>query len=130
MGKLKFLTILGLWFTSCVFIRIDDSIDLGNNFRYIQDYPQTIIYHPTKKYEGVGTNVVEPVVISYNFNNRYIIALSQDDYYSKNNSEKKRLLYWIVDKKIGPNSAESMDSIIFYNKLKELKINLQLKNNR
>ncbi len=51
-----------------MFIRMDDSIDLGNKYRYIQDFPQTILYHKTEKYDGIGINAVPPTVLSYDFN--------------------------------------------------------------
>ncbi|WP_375581438.1 hypothetical protein ABWH96_10685 [Marivirga tractuosa] len=58
----------GIWLilvnNSCLFIRIDDSVDLGNQYRYIQDYPQVIIYHKNPEYEGGGINIVLPVVLA------------------------------------------------------------------
>ena len=111
---------------SCVFIRIDDSIDLGSKYRYIQDYPQSIIYHESSKYKGVGTEVIPPIVLSYKFNDRYIIAKSQE--VDEMTGIKKALVvhYWIVDKTIDGAPVEPMDSINFYQRLKELKINLYL----
>lgn len=114
---------------SCILIRIDDSIDLGDKFRYIQDYPQTIIYHESEKYEGVGINVVAPIVSAYNFDDQYIIARSSD--MQKFNPEKyssdSLVLYWIVDKKKSIDSIKPMDSIHFYKQLETLHISLRFK---
>lgn len=64
---------------SCIFIRMDDSIDLGYNYRLIQDYPKVIIYNmdSTSKIVG-GVNILPPIVFSYDFNDKYIIAKSQE----------------------------------------------------
>ena len=104
---------------SCIFIRMDDSIDLGNKYRFIQDYPQTIIFHDSPKYEGIGHNIVPPVVISYKFDDQYIIAKSKD-------MEDEQIKYWIVNKKKQGSQEEPMDSISFYNELENLKIQLSL----
>ena len=103
---------------SCVFIRTDDSIDLGNHYRYVQDYPRTIIFHQSEKYEGIGDEIVPPMVKSYNFNNRYIIAKSED-------MDDKSTKYWIVDKALKGNKVEPLDSMGFDRKIIELKINLK-----
>ncbi len=103
---------------SCVFIRLDDSIDLGNKYRYIQDYPQAILYHKTQTYKGGGINIVPPVITNYNFNGRYIIAKSIDMY-------DKQTKYWIVDKALKGNKVEPLDSMGFDRKIIELKINLK-----
>ncbi len=103
---------------SCVFIRIDDSIDLGNKYRFIQDYPQAIIYHKTPKYKGAGINVVPPNVTTYKFDNQFIIAKSKD-------LEDKQIKYWIVDKKANGELVEPLDSVSFYNELKSLDIELK-----
>lgn len=117
-----------LLLNSCSFIRMDDSIDLGDKFRYIQDYPQTIIYHNTKEYKGTGVNVIDPVVIAYSFDDRYIIAKSQEEEIIKrNDSVEKPIRYWIIDKKEKPDSVKPMDSVSFYKRLRDLKIELKLK---
>ena len=126
MKNIFLITFLLLFADSCVFIRMDDSIDLGNKYRYIQDYPQTIIHHDTKEYEGTGDEVVEPIVKVYKFNNRYIIAKSQEDTLVKQDSGAllKPFKYWIVDKKDTTISVQPMDSVNFYKKLKALRVNL------
>lgn len=119
---MKFAKLLCIVFclSSCILIHIDDSIDLGGKYRFIQDYPQTIIYHETEEYEGGGRTVVEPLVTSYRFNNRYIIAISNSDYPLKNAVSKRT--YWIVDKQ--ESSVEAMDSLEFYQVLKDREIGL------
>jgi hypothetical protein len=107
---------------------MDDSIDLGDKFRYIQDYPQTIIYHNTKEYKGTGVNVVDPVVIAYSFDDRYIIAKSrEEEIIKRNDSVEKTIRYWIIDKKEKLDSVKPMDSVNFYKQLRDLKIELKLK---
>lgn len=111
---------------SCVFIRMDDSIDLGSKYRYIQDYPQAIIYHKTPEYEGGGINIVPPLVLSYKFNDRYIIVKSQEIDEMTGSKEGKPIRYWVVDKTTDGAPGQPMDSTSFYQRLKELEINLRL----
>lgn len=115
-----------LFFQSCVFIRQDDSIDLGNNYRYIQDTPQTIIYHTSEKYEGVGISVIPPIVLSYDFNDKYIITKSQEVDEMTGSKEGNPLRYWIIDKSLEGSLVEPMDSVTFFQQLEALKINLEL----
>ena len=117
MKKLLFISSIIIFLQSCVFTRMDDSVDLGGNYRFIQDYPQTIIFHRTLKYEGVGVNIVSPVVLSYKFNNRYIIAKSKD-------LEDGEMKFWIVDKIQEGTPVEPLDSLKFSHMLEELNITL------
>jgi len=128
MKNLLAATFLTALMSSCTFIRMDDSIDLGNKYRYIQDYPQVVIYHTSSEYEGVGTTIVPPIVESYAFNDRYIIAKSQEVDEMTGNPEGKPTHYWIVDKTSKGASVEPMDSLTFFNKLEDMKIDLSLKN--
>jgi len=111
---------------SCTFIRMDDSVDLGNNYRFIQDAPKTIIYHSTKKYEGVGIEIIPPIVLSYNFDEQYIIAKSQDVDYTTGNRNEKLIKYWIIDKKMKGKSIEPLDSIDFNRMVELLNIKVSL----
>jgi hypothetical protein len=130
MKTIPIVYILVLLLSSCSFIRMDDSINLGDKFRYIQDYPQTIIYHETEKYNGTGVNVIDPVVKNYSFNDRYIIAKSQkEEIIKKDDSLKTPIQYWIIDKKEKLNLIKPMDSAIFYQRLKDLGIELRFKEN-
>jgi len=61
MRNLLGATFLTVLMSSCTFIRMDDSIDLGNKYRYIQDYPQVIIYNTSSESKGSGVNIVPPV---------------------------------------------------------------------
>lgn len=99
---------------SCIGVRLDDSIDLGNNYRFIQDTPQTIIYHVGNKYDGTGEEVVPPIVLSYQFNDRYIIAKSQEVDEMTGSKEGKPIRYWIIDKQIKTPLIKPKDSIDFY----------------
>ena len=96
-----------------VFIRMDDSIDLGNKYRYIQDYPQTIIYQTSEKHKGSGKNIVPPIVLKYAYNEEYIIAETKD-------LETKDTLYWVVNKKTG--KYEKCDSLNFEQLKKEYNV--------
>ena len=89
-----------LLMSSCTFIRIDDSIDLGNKYRYIQEYPQVIIYNTSSKSKATGINIVPPIVISYAFNDKYIIAKSQEVDEITGSMKGKPIRYWIIDKKL------------------------------
>lgn len=105
---------------------MNNSIDLGNNCRFIQDTPQTIIYHSNDKYEGVGIEIIPPIVLSYDFDDKYIIAKSQEVDKMTGNKEGKSRRFWIIDKTTKGKKVEPMDSIIFYQRLQELNINLKL----
>jgi len=112
-----------------VFIRMDSSVDLGNNYRYIPDYPQTVIHHE-HSYKGIGDIIVPPLVLSYAFNERYIIAKSQEVDETTGSKEGKPIRYWIIDKTTDSTLAKPMDSIAFYQQLKKLNIGLELSNSR
>jgi hypothetical protein len=111
---------------SCVFIRMDDSIDLGNQYRYIQDYPQVIIFHKNPKYKGGGIEIIPPIVISYKFNDRYIIAKTQEVDEMTGSKEGKPIHYWIIDKNTKGATVEPMDSTSFYQRLEQINIDLRL----
>jgi hypothetical protein len=106
-------------FQSCVFIRVDDSIDLGNHYRFIQDSPQTIIYYKTPKYKGVGLEIVPPFVIDYSYNENWIIARNRD--------LDGKIKYWIIDKHNHQEVISPLDSLSFYKTLDDKSIMLRLK---
>ncbi len=114
--------ILSLIFSCNIAEDMDDSVDLGNKYIFIQDYPQAIIFNTSKECKSCGRNIVPPNVLSYEFNERYIIAKSRDFM-----GEDKQLKYWIIDKKKDGAQVEPLDSISFYKQLKELKIDLKFK---
>ena len=99
---------------------MDDSIDLGDKYRYIQDYPQGILYHKTEKYDGIGLYAVPPNVLSYDFNDTYIIAKNKE-------MESEEINYWIIDKRIDFDRIKPIDSLTFFQTLSEKKIELKLK---
>lgn len=111
---------------SCTFIRMDDSIDLGNNYRFIQETPRTIIYHDKDENKGSGIEIVPPLVLSYEFNDRYILAKSQEVDELTGNIDGKPIRYWIIDKTMNGSLIESMDSISFYKILKDENIEINL----
>lgn len=76
VGKLIVLVAIALflflisWLTHIrhVILRIDDSFDFGDQYRYVMDYPQALIYHETEEYEGSGGIVVPGFILKYNSN--------------------------------------------------------------
>ncbi len=126
MKKLTIIFFIISFIQSCVFIRTDNSIDLGNNYRFIQDTPQTIIYHNDDEYIGSGIEIVPPIVLEYEFNDRYIIAKSQEVDEITGRKKDKLNKYWIIDKKMKGNSINPMDSISFYETLKTKNIGIDL----
>ena len=110
----KTIIILFLFCNSCIFVRIDDSIDLGGKYRYIQDYPQTIIHYNTQNYKGIGEEVILPIVLKYSFNDDYIFAKTKD-------LENNDTIFWIVNKSLN-NTVKYEDSVAFYNFLHEKKL--------
>ena len=109
-------------FNSCIYMHTDDSIDLGDNYRFIQDYPKTIIYHRTPKYNGTGLQIIPPNVEEYNFDKSYIIARTKD--------ENEVIKYWILDKSSYKIDIplQPMDSVEFYKSLSAKNINLSFEN--
>ena len=104
-----------------ILIRIDDSIDLGHQYRYIQDYPYSIIYHNTKEYKGGGTEVI-PHVLTYNFDENFIIAKSVDEVGYGRTTDT---FYWIIDK--NKHQAYQFDSdSVFKVNLHQLNISINL----
>lgn len=125
-NNLLWTMFVGLVLHSCVFIRMDDSIDLGDNYRLIQDNPKVIIYNTNSTSESSGANIVPPIVLSYDFNDKYIIAKSQEIDEMTGSKEGKPLRYWIIDKSLEGSPVEPMDSVAFFQQLEALKINLEL----
>lgn len=124
--KNAYSVVIQVLVTSCTLINTDDTINLGGKYRYIQEYPQAIIYQPSEEHNGTGPFIVEPVVRAYKFNDRYIFAKSQefDNLMNRDSALVKPYSYWIVDKKDTMTSVQPMDSVNFYKKLKALRVNL------
>ena len=116
----RIILILGLIITthSCIFIRMDDSIDLGSKYRYVQDYPQSILYHKSEEYKGSGVNAVPPIVLSYDFNEKYIIAKNKD-------MDNEQINYWIIDKEKKYSEIQPLDSLTFFRELENKNIELK-----
>lgn len=90
-----------------ILIRIDDSVDLGHQYRYIQDYPYSIIYHNTKEYKGSGSEVI-PHVSTYYFDEKFIIAKSVDEVGYGRTTDT---FFWIIDKNKHQTYQFDSDSI-------------------
>jgi len=118
------VAIMLLW-SSCTLIRIEGSIELGNQYRYVQDFPQAIIYHPTTAYQGGGIYIIPPLVTAYAFNDRYIIVKSNEIDIETGRNKGIPIQYWIVDKQGQGQSVEPLDSIGFEQTRRDLNIQLQ-----
>ena len=103
---------------------MDDSIDLGDNYRFIQDHPSAIIYNTDTTSKSSGVNIVPPEVITYAYNDRYIIAKSQEVDEMTGEKKDKLKKFWVIDKSLKGDTVEPMDSIEFYKTLKEDNITL------
>ncbi len=124
---LQFVFVL-IIFQSCVFIRMDDSIDLGGNYRYIQDTPQSIIFHEADSYEGTGVIVVPYCILSYSYNDKFIIAKTQEVEENSGRKIENSFQYWIVNKELKESNVKLLDFESFNRKLIELNIDLKLNN--
>ena len=94
-----------------ILIRIDDSVDLGHQYRYIQDYPYSIIYHETKEYKDGGVEVI-PHVSTYKFDENFIIAKSVDEVGYGRTTDTS---FWIIDKNKHQTYQYDSDSIFKVN---------------
>ena len=103
---------------SHVLIRIDDSIDFGDKYRYVQDSPSALIYHNTKEYKGSGGIVVPGFILKYNYDHDYIILQNLS-------WETKDTLYWIVDKPT-QDKESFKDSTAFISALESKGIEMRL----
>ena len=79
-------------------------------------------YNTAKEGENrSGTTMVEPKVVKYNFNEKYIIAKSIGVY-------ENQVKYWIINKGlVQKKMPRSLDSISFYSELLNKRIDLKLK---
>lgn len=104
---------------SCVYNHEGNSQDLGNNFYYLADASESQILLNLKPNQTskIGKTIVPEEVLEYNFNDSYIVAKNL-------NHQTKTQLFWIVNKQA--NLVESLDSITFLKRLKELDIDLKL----
>jgi hypothetical protein len=126
LGKLIVLVVLVLvivlinWLLllSHLLIRIDDSFDFGDKYRYVRDYPQTLIYHEAEEYKGIGDIVVEGFILKYNYDQDYIILQNRA-------LESKDTLYWIVTKPTR-DTISFKDTMAFISALKEKGIEMRL----
>jgi len=100
-------------------------VDLGEGFKYIDEYPNAIIFSKSKESPGSGENVVDPIVMAYCVNEKFIYAISKDEPPIATNNAKfyGNIHYWIIDKKTHRKSNE-VDSTFFYLSIKEAKLEL------
>lgn len=101
-------------------------VDLGNGFKYIKEYPQTIIYSTSNESPSSGKNVIDPIVISYGLHDDKIFAISRGEpaVPTKNRSLYGEVKYWIIDKRDDVNKLQPVDSTFFYAELNRLELKL------
>lgn len=93
-------------------IRMDDSFSLGDKYRYSRDSPQVIV-------DNENTVIVEGYLLSYGFDDNFVIALMQDH-------KTRDSVYWIITKKDNECLAFA-DSASFLDAMNDHGINLSLK---
>lgn len=93
-------------------IRMDDSFSLGDKYRYSRDSPQVIV-------DNENTVIVEGYLLSYGFDDNFVIALMQDH-------QTRDSVYWIITKKDNECLAFA-DSASFLDAMNDHGINLSLK---
>ena len=137
MNKLFLLFILLLVGCNChSWMRI---VELGNNFALVEADDTSInydYYGGQNCFLGKYAAQVIPVeVLAYNYNERWIIAKSGDEH------RPQEVAYWIVDKdfefirlgfheELKKQTIGPLNSLQFDQKLKELNINLKLKDSK
>ncbi|PKP29181.1 MAG: hypothetical protein CVU01_01255 [Bacteroidetes bacterium HGW-Bacteroidetes-18] len=126
-----YLLFTSIILTSCQFIHINDNKSLGDGYYYVYDKPSSIIYSKENNKGRDGTLVIpssiemevdySSSVISYNFNQKYIIAKTKD--------EKQSVKYWLLEKSTYniEEPLTPLDSIQFYRMLSEKAIELKFK---
>lgn len=75
-----------LWIVFPVLIRIDDSLDLGEGYFYVQDYPQCICRYPKPGKIVLPIGEKEEIVVRVQYNDSVIIAVCSPYYYSKDST--------------------------------------------
>ncbi len=79
------LTIL-LIINSCIGIRMDSEIDLGNNYYYVQDYPQCICHYPKPGKVILPIGDKKEIVVRVQYNDSVIIAICTPHYSSSDST--------------------------------------------
>lgn len=89
-----------------VFIRMDDSFDLGNGYRYTPDSPQAIV-------NETGGIAAEGYLYYYNYDDTYIVAVT------KKRERGEPFIYWIINKQTREylHFSDSIEMIQQKNKL-------------
>ena len=111
------------------------NISLGNGFKLSEfSLREVSIMYCEDKCCDVGTTVIPQTIIAYNFDNDWIIALTDSTY----DNNRKDFAYWIFNKNISSGTEKysgikanimgPMDSLAFYATLKEKGIRLRLMN--
>lgn len=99
-----------------VFSRVDDSIDLGGGFYYVQDYPQCICRSPKPGKVILPIGEKEEIVVRVWYNDSIIIAICAPSYYSTDST------MYLIQKKTGNILFfETTDTIIDNTYYKEIK---------
>ena len=108
-----------------VFSRVDDSVDLGGGFYYVQDYPQCICRSPKPGKVILPKGEKEEIVVRVQYNDSIIIAICSPSYYSTDST------MYLIQKKTGNIlSIETNDTIIDNTYYKEIKATRRYDKNR
>lgn len=110
---------MGCWHVK---IQMDDLVDLGENYYFINNGEEsTIILNTAVKGRPIiGDEVIPCEVVQYSSNSQFIIALSID-------RETSQKMYWVIDKRSQEKLPVSSDSLQFnkYLDLKDIKLKLK-----
>lgn len=120
IGLLFILIIsMGCWHVK---IQMDDLVDLGENYYFINNGKESTILLNTavKGRPIIGDEVIPSEVVQYSSNSQFIIALSID-------RETSQKMYWVIDKRSQEKLPVSSDSLQFnkYLDLKDIKLKLK-----
>gem|GEM_PF-2440408 len=122
------VTFLIVCISSCAYSsgEIQDCVDLGDNYRYVSESPQAIIYNRSDRSKCSGFYVVPPSVIAYAFNDEYIIAKSLIIDENTGRNVSNHYYYWIVAKTDSGLVEGPMDLATFLTEKTARDINLTM----
>ncbi|MBR4452878.1 MAG: hypothetical protein IKS33_01310 [Bacteroidales bacterium] len=97
--NILFILTLLLITTSCIGIRMDSDINLGDGYYYVQDYPQCICRYPKPGKVVLPIGDKKEIVVRVQYNDSIIIAVCSSFYYSLDST------IYQIEKKTGEISS-------------------------
>ena len=97
--NILFILTLLLRTTSCIGIRMDSDINLGDGYYYVQDYPQCICRYPKPGKVVLPIGDKKEIVVRVQYNDSIIIAVCSSFYYSLDST------IYQIEKKTGEISS-------------------------